>query len=264
MDVRNVIAAAVALGALGLVFGLVLAVTAKFFAVKTDERVASIVEVLPKANCGACGFAGCDAFASAVINGDAPPTGCSAGGNAVAQKIAAILGTEVDKREKMLAYVRCTGAHTVPKRYEYVGINSCFAAHKLSGGPLACVYGCLGFGDCASVCKFGALRVVQGNAVVDREKCTACGKCADACPRKLIEIIPAAATLAVGCSSRDKGGAVRENCSVGCIGCMLCKKACQHDAILFADNLAKIDQTKCIGCGECAAVCPRKIIHPLS
>lgn len=249
------------LGVLGAVFGLLLAIAAKKFAVSVDERQEKIVESLPGANCGGCGFAGCSAYASAVIAGEAPIGKCAAGGQEAAEKMAAIMGVEAGTVEKTVAFVRCTGGGEAQKKFEYYGISDCLAATKIGGnGPAACAYGCLGFGTCAAACPFGAMSVVNGVAHVDEEKCTGCMTCAEACPRGLITSKPYDAKVAVGCASKDKGAAVRAICGKGCIGCMLCVKACEHDAIHVADNLASIDWTKCVGCGACVEKCPRKII----
>ncbi len=257
----EILRAVLALGILGLAVGVLLAVASHFFAVRTDDRVEKIIAVLPGANCGGCGFAGCTAFANAVIRGEAPPSGCSAGGAPVAQNIAKILGVDVDTRERRVAHVYCSGGDVTARRFRYVGVDSCYAAARIAGGPVECTFACLGYGDCVKNCPFDAIHIVGGHALVDRDRCTGCGKCAAVCPRKTIALIPASATVSVNCSSRDRGAFVRSVCEAGCIGCRLCEKKCQHDAIHVADNLARIDYDKCTRCGECAAVCPRKIIR---
>ena len=216
---------------------------------------------MPGANCGGCGFAGCTAYANAVVKGEASPSACVAGGAAAAQGIAKILGVDVDTRERRVAHVYCSGGDLTARRFQYTGVQTCFAASRVANGPVECTFACLGFGDCVKACAFDAIRIENGHAFVDRDRCSGCGKCAATCPRKIIDLIPAAAPVAVDCSSRDRGAFVRSVCEAGCIGCMLCTKKCEHDAIHVADNLARIDYDKCIGCGECAKVCPRGIIH---
>ena len=249
------------LSILGLAVGGLLALAAHFFAVRTDDRVDRIVACLPGANCGGCGFAGCTAFAGAVVKGEASPSGCTAGGPAVARKVAAILGVDADTRERRVAHVFCSGGDVTARRFRYVGVESCFAAARVAGGPVECTFACLGYGDCVKACPFGAIRISGGHALVDRSICTGCGKCAAVCPRKTISLIPADAEISVNCSSRDRGAFVRSVCEAGCIGCRLCEKKCQHDAIHVTDNLARIDYDKCICCGECLEVCPRHIIR---
>ena len=257
----EILKAALTLGALGLIMGVLLAVASRIFAVHTDERVEEIVAILPGANCGGCGFAGCTAYANAVVKGEASPSACVAGGAAAAQGIAKILGVDVDTRERRVAHVYCSGGDLTARRFQYTGVQTCFAASRVANGPVECTFACLGFGDCVKACAFDAIRIENGHAFVDRDRCSGCGKCAATCPRKIIDLIPAAAPVAVDCSSRDRGAFVRSVCEAGCIGCMLCTKKCEHDAIHVADNLARIDYDKCIGCGECAKVCPRGIIH---
>jgi electron transport complex protein RnfB len=264
MDYMNIVYAVIALGTLGLVLGALLAVASKVFAVKTDRRVEKIIEVLPGANCGGCGFAGCGAFAGAVVSGAASPSGCTAVDAAVIEKIAAILGTTVQIPERKVAVIQCSGGGSILWRYEYVGIQSCFAAMRITGGPTECAYACLGLGDCVKACKFGSLRIERGVAAVTESLCVGCGICAKVCPRRLIDLLPAASTLrVVSCSSRDRGNITHSVCDAGCIGCGLCVKACEAGAITITDNLARIDPKLCVGCGKCETVCPRKIIHSM-
>ena len=257
----EILKAALTLGALGLIMGVLLAVASRIFAVHTDERVEQIAALLPGTNCGGCGFAGCSAYASAVVRGEASPSACVAGGAAAAQGIAKILGVDVDTRERRVAHVYCSGGDVTARRFQYTGVQSCFAASRVANGPVECTFACLGFGDCVKSCAFDAIHIEGGHAFVDRDRCTGCGKCASTCPRKIIGLIPAAAPISVNCSSRDRGAFVRSVCEAGCIGCTLCVKKCEHDAIHVVDNLARIDYEKCVGCGECLKVCPRGIIR---
>ena len=257
----SVWSAILTLSVLGLAVGVLLAAASHFFAVRTDDRVEKITACLPGANCGGCGFAGCGAFAGAVVKGEASPSGCVAGGPATARRIAAILGVDADTRERRVAHVFCSGGDVTARRFRYVGVQSCYAASRVAGGPVECTFACLGYGDCVKACPFGAIRIRDGHAFVDRDVCTGCGKCASVCPRKIITLIPAEAVISVNCSSRDRGAFVRSVCDAGCIGCRLCEKKCAHDAIHVTDNLAKIDYDKCVRCGECLEACPRHIIR---
>lgn len=247
---------------LGGALGIALAFASKVFAVKVDERVPKIVEVLPGANCGGCGYAGCSALADAIVRGEAPTSACSVGGAKAAAAIAGIMGVEATAGVKMRAQVMCSGSDSCAnQKYVYEGTHDCIAAAALGGGAKTCPNGCLGLGTCASVCPFGAISVKDGVAFVDKKKCTGCGKCTSACPKHIIKLIPYNAKYWVGCMSADNGKITRSYCDVGCIACRLCEKACEYGAITVSNFAASIDHTKCISCGKCAAACPRKIIH---
>lgn len=260
MVTLSILAPVLTLGSLGLFFGLLLAVSSKIFHVEQDERLPLILDVLPGANCGGCGYPGCSNFASAVIAGQAPCNGCLVGGDSVAAQVAGVMGQEAQACDRMVAHVNCRGGQNAKIKFEYQGISDCLAASKVGGGPLACNFGCLGMGTCQQACPFDAIRVVNGVAVVHADKCKACGKCVASCPRRLINLVYEKQDVFVSCSSHDRGPVLRENCNIGCIGCTLCQKTCKHDAIHVADNLASIDYSKCTNCGECVAVCPRKLI----
>lgn len=251
------------LGGMGAVFGLILAIAAKVFKVEVDPREEAIVGCLPGANCGGCGYPGCGGYAAAVAAGKAPVNACAAGGAKVAAQIASIMGVEAGDTVRSVAFVRCSGSvQHAQKKFDYVGIQDCQAASLLlSGGPNECAFGCLGFGSCEKACPFGAMSVKDGVAVVNKELCVGCMKCAAACPKKLIVKVPYDGEVHVPCASTEKGGVLRKYCDIGCIGCKLCEKACAHDAIHVNDNLACIDYSKCVSCGDCAAKCPRKLIH---
>ena len=190
--------AIVILGALAIVFGLVLAVAAKVFEVEVDPRLPEIQACLAGANCGGCGYPGCGGCAEAILAGKAPVTACAPAGAEGAAKIAAIMGMEAPSGEKMVAHVLCNGGTNAVKNFEYRGVQDCLAATKVCGGDaLACKYGCLGFGSCVAACKFDALHigpngaaVVDNVAVIDYTKCKNCTMCAKACPRNAIEPIP--------------------------------------------------------------------------
>lgn len=259
-----IISTVVVLAVAGLLMGLLLVFSGEKFKVETDPRESAVRECLPGNNCGACGYAGCDALAAAIAKGEAPVNGCPVGGAPVGDQVARVMGVEAGAaREKRVAFVRCAGTCDVTKNNcVYVGISTCEAAMTLPGkGVKACTYGCLGYGSCAAACQFDAIHVVNGVAVVDRTKCVACGKCVAACPQGLIEIVPDAAPLAVQCGNREKGPIVRKVCDAGCIGCGLCVRQCEHGAVTLQGNTAHIDYEKCVGCGKCAEKCPAKIIR---
>ena len=253
----------VVLGGLGLLFGLVLGFAAKKFAVEVDPREEAIVGCLPGANCGGCGFAGCGGYAAAVVKGEAPTNRCVAGGAAVAAQVAEIMGVSAESAVRSVAFVRCSGsAGKAQKKYDYAGIQDCRSAALLpGGGPKACAFGCLGLGSCVAACNFDAMHIVDGIAQVDRDKCVGCMACAQACPKHLIVKVPYDAQVNVPCASTEKGAGVRKICDVGCIGCKICEKTCEQDAIHVVDNVAVIDYDKCISCGKCAEKCPRHLIQ---
>lgn len=261
-SITNVLIAGAAVGVLGLILGIALGIFGKIFFVQVDEREEQVRECLPGNNCGGCGYAGCDGLASAIVNGAAPATGCPVANAEAHAAIAAILGLEVGAVEKKVAYVMCSGTcDKTERKYNYYGINDCRKAMFVPGqGDKLCSFGCLGFGSCVSACQFDAIHVVDGVAVVDKEKCVSCGKCVTACPKNLIELVPYSAPVAVACHSNDKGKDVRVACKTGCIACSICVKQCEFDAIHVENNLAKIDYEKCTGCGKCAQKCPQKVI----
>lgn len=256
---------AIMMGCIGLVLGALLAVASKIFAVKVDERAQEIASVLPGANCGSCGFAGCSAYASAVSEGKAKANCCSPGGQTVANEIARIMGVEAEAVETKIAVICCDGREEVAfSKYEYVGEEDCVAASKVQGGgEKACSFGCLGLGSCAKVCQNGAITIKDGIAHIDYEKCGGCGECAEVCPKKIIKIVPQKQKYVVKCASCEKGAAMKEKCTVGCIGCKICEKNCPAGAITVENNLAVIDNEKCIDCGLCVEKCPKKIIHTI-
>ena len=262
MNIGNIASAVCVVGGIGLVFGLLLAFAAHVFAVKKDERAEKISAVLPGANCGSCGYAGCGAYAEAVAAGNAPVNACTVGKSAVAEKIADIMGVEAGEVQECVARVMCAGDRaSVVYKFEYSGIEDCNAAAKFAGGAKKCESGCLGLGHCVHVCPFGAISIKRGVAVVDDELCQACGKCIKECPKKLIKLVPKNMRHWVLCSNPEMGKYVNQYCKKGCIGCKLCEKACAFDAIAVVDNHAVIDYNKCKNCGACARKCPRNVIH---
>ena len=240
---------------IGVIVGAGLVFTGKKFAVKVDEREVAVREKLPGNNCGACGFAGCDALAGAIAKGEAPVNACPVGGAPVAQAIGDIMGKTAGSMERKIAFVACKGTCGVTKNQgNYIGVKDCRTA-VLSGMNITdCNYGCLGFGSCAEVCPEKAISVRDGVAVVNRARCVSCGLCAKTCPRGLITLIPESRII------RVQGPIVRKVCSAGCIGCGLCVKQCESQAIEFDGTLARINPEKCVLCGKCAEKCPAKVI----
>lgn len=252
----------VLVGAVGLLLGIGLAVAAVVLAVPVDEKVTKIREALPGANCGACGYSGCDGYAEAVAAGKAEANRCVPGGAETAATVAEIAGVAAGEFVAKQAFVLCRGNcdNTKPK-YTYNGLQSCAAAALIFQGPGACNYGCIGMGDCVRVCEYDAIRVVDGLARVNPAKCSGCGKCAHACPKSIIKIMPTQVPSVVRCVNRDKGASTRKVCSAGCIGCKLCEKKCPVGAVSVTNNVAAIDPEKCTGCGACSDACPQKCIN---
>ncbi len=254
------------LSGMGLLFGLGLGYAGIKFKVEEDPKLPLIREALPGANCGGCGFPGCDGLADAILKSLAKPNACPVGGADTVIKISEVLGIKAEIKEKQVSFIKCRGnCNKSNFRYDYYGLLDCNAATQLAGGgSKSCSYGCLGGGSCVTACKFGAIDIVEGIAVVNRERCTACGMCVEACPKKLIELIPYKSGVKVNCNSNDNGKVVRGNCTVGCIGCKMCEKACEFDAVHVTDMLAKIDYNKCTECNACVKKCPMNTITSAS
>lgn len=255
-----ILLAVLVVAGLGLLFGLILAIASIVFAVPRNEKAEALREVLPGANCGACGYSGCDGYAAAMAEGQAAVGLCTPGGADVASACGALLGVEASLESKTCV-IRCGGCDTVAKKKaQYRGVASCKAASQFFGGDKLCAYGCLGYGDCAAVCEYGAIVIEDGLCRIDPHACKACGACTKACPKHLLSIVSGHTRAVVRCHSNDKGPAVLKACGKGCIGCKKCVKACEQDAIAVQDFLAVIDPEKCIGCGQCAEVCPNGCI----
>jgi RnfABCDGE-type electron transport complex B subunit len=244
---------------------------AQKFKVFEDPRIDDVEHALPGANCGGCGFAGCRAFAEACVKADGLSSlNCPVGGNDTMGGIADILGVEAVKRDPRVAYIRCNGTcdHR-PKTSSFDGATTCSIAASVYSGETDCQFGCLGYGDCFNVCEFDAvdLRAGLGVPLIIDNKCVACGKCVDACPKNLIELRKKSQKnrkIVVACRNKDKGGVAQKACNVACIGCGKCEKECKFDAITIENNLAFIDSDKCKLCRKCVTVCPTNSIIELN
>lgn len=265
MNFQEVLIAIAIVGGVGLFIGLFLGFFGKYFKVESDPREDQIIEVLPGNNCGGCGFPGCSGLAAAIVAGEAPVNGCPVGGAKVGDLVAQIMGVEASEAVKKVAFVKCAGTCDKTKsNYDYFGIRDCkMMAFVPDGGSKSCNYGCLGYGTCVKACQFDAISIVDGVAVVDKEKCVACGKCISECPKHLIELVNYDSSYAVSCNSKDKGPVCMKICESSCIGCGLCVRSCESGAISVTDFVAHIDQDKCTGCGKCAESCRRAAIKKL-
>lgn len=256
------IIAIVSMAILGGILGLVLAIASKAFHVQVDPRIEKIQDALPGANCGACGYPGCSAYAEAIVLKGAPTHLCAPGAGGCIAAIAAIMGVEATSTEPEFATVRCDGNGVRP-RFHYDGVRNCKAATVmgLAGSFQDCPYGCLGLGSCIEACPFGALFLNKERVVkVDEEKCTGCRKCVETCPRQLLRVDPESRTIFIRCNNRDKGAVANKMCNHACIACRKCEKECPFDAIHIEDNLAVIDYDKCKLCGKCVKACPKDLI----
>lgn len=259
------------LGLTGLAAALLLYLTAQKFKVEEDPRIDLVQEVLPGANCGGCGFAGCRALAEACVKADSlDGLLCPVGGAAVMQQVGSILGMEAAAADPMIAVVRCNGeCKARPRTSEYDGVKSCRVQNSLYVGETACPFGCLGCGDCVEACGFDAIHInpETGLPEVDEDKCVACGKCAKACPRNIIELRkkgPKGRRMVVECVNKDKGAVARKACLNACIGCGKCQKECKFEAITVENNVAYIDFNKCRLCRKCEEACPTGAIHAIN
>ena len=261
--------AAIVLGIIGLAGAVLLFLATKIFKTEENPLVDKVLEHLPGANCGGCGFAGCHALAEAIVKAGRVGEGltCTASSPAALKAIAQIVGGDVPEARPRMAVVRCNGScENAPAKVDYDGVKSCYFANALYAGESACPYGCLGCGDCVAACKFGALSLNDSTGLpeVNMGKCVACGTCVAACPRHIIELRyknPEGESFVVSCVNKEKGAVAKKNCAVACIGCGKCAKTCPCEAITIADNLAYIDDKKCQSCGQCVEVCPSGAIR---
>lgn len=269
-----VIYAVASLGVIGSAAAIILYFVAQQFKVIEDPRIDEVEEVLPSANCGGCGFAGCRAYAEATVDqaekqGNLDGLNCPVGGNEVMADVAKILGLEVEEQDPLIAVLRCNGSFkNSPKKVSYEGATSCAFVHNLFAGNGGCPYGCLGEGDCVKSCTFDAIHINPETGLPEvNDKCVACGACVEACPRDILELRPKGKKdrrIFVSCINQEKGGPAKKNCSVACIGCGKCFKVCKFDAITIENNLAYIDPLKCKLCRKCEPECPTGAIHELN
>lgn len=263
---RMIIESILVLAGLGLAFGIFLGFASKKFEIKRDPKIDEILKLLSGANCGACGYAGCQGYAEALVsNKDVPVNLCVPGQKAVADKIAEIMGkgTSEEKAEiksKKVSQLYCNGNNDNCHVKSSREVKSCKEAHSVKGGYKNCSYACFGTGDCSKACPVKAISMHHGLPKVDKEKCIGCGVCVKTCPQHLYELVDADKKVHVLCSSKYIAKDVLQKCKVGCIACKACEKACKLDAIHVSDNLARIDYPKCTQCGACVKVCPRKSI----
>lgn len=265
MDIAIIAKAVGALSLIGVLAALLLATASRKFHVDVDPAIEAVFEALPGSNCGACGNPSCFAVAEAIVAGDKPANTCVAGGQSVANAIGGILGKDAGDVKAVVSGRHCGGGINCSRSYGYAGVRSCTAANKLAGGPVACTYGCIGFGDCMRACPFDAIHMDErGLPVVDLDTCTGCGICVRECPRgqiKLLEMLPEKAPVIVRCNAHDKVKTRKTNCTMACIACKKCERACPSDAIHVIDMLAVVDYDKCTGCGTCVTVCPQNCIN---
>ena len=248
---------------LAVIFALLILIVSKFSHVEEDTTVIAVSENLAGANCGGCGYAGCEGFAKALCEGKASLSDCGATSNEGKAKIAQILNLEFTASEEVYAVVACAGGENAKEKYSYVGNDGCTAQSAYLGGKKCCPQGCIGEGTCESLCPFNAITVTNGVAHVEKALCVACGVCVRNCPKKLVRLIPKSSKVYVACSTTCRGKDVMNNCTAGCIGCGLCAKNCPENAITMIDNLPVIDYSKCSGCLTCVAKCPRKCIREI-
>lgn len=261
---NGIIYPVVVMGSLGLIFGVLLAFASQKFEVELDPRQLQVRAALPGANCGGCGYAGCDAYAEAIVADGAKINFCAPGGKALVEKLAVIMGLDAAAEEPRVAFLKCLGSsEKTVKDSVYVGIADCRQAAVVPGkGPNSCQFGCMGLGTCVRACVFGAMSLQNGLAVVNTEKCVGCGTCVASCPREVLTLVPRKTKVTVACNSTFRGPDVKKVCTAGCIGCTMCVRICPVQAVSMKVPmaLAEIDSQKCINCGLCAEKCPAKCI----
>lgn len=260
MDYTMIFIAVCIVAGIGLVIGLILSIASILMAVPKDEKVEAITEALPGANCGACGYSGCEGYAKALAKGEAKLGACSPGGEGCVKAIAEILGVEASAVDRKVALVHCMGScDNTDSKAQYQGIKSCAAAIA-AGGSGSCGFGCVGLGDCAEVCPYGAVSICNGVARIDADLCKGCSMCVNACPRHIISFVSYKEQTVVRCSNSDKGAQARKVCKSACIGCKKCEKVCASGAVTVNNFKAVVDAEKCTGCNLCIESCPQGCI----
>jgi len=259
---NTIIIAIISLSVIGLACAALITVASKMMFVKVDVRVEKLRNCLPGANCGACGYSGCEGYAEALARGEVASNLCPPGGTDVYNQINSILGVDgAEGLARKTAVVQCLGdSDTMVNKMEYVGMDTCFAVSQLFGGQGACTFGCIGFGDCAGVCPSNAICIEKGLARIDPRRCSGCGVCVKVCPPNVITVVIEPMYVAVMCKNTEKGAKLKDKCSKGCIGCMKCERECPSKAITVEESLAVIDHTRCDGCKICVDVCIKKCI----
>lgn len=265
-NINNIIIPVAVLGGLGVAFAALLSYASKVFHVAVNRKVEEVRNALPGANCGACGFPGCDGLAKAIALDGAPINKCPIGGQALIDALAVIMGQDAVESSKQVAVVLCQGTNErAGNKYDYEGIADCRSIAALQGGNKTCSYGCLGGGTCKDVCQFGAIQMIDGLAVIDKDKCTACLKCVEICPKQIIEMVPYEMESVVKCKSHDAGKVVRAACKVGCIGCKICEKQ-YPDGFKVENFLATAvydpENVDIEALDNAIAKCPTKCIYP--
>ena len=242
----SIVAAALFMAVLGILLAIVLATAGRFLHVQEDPRIDEVEEMLPHANCGACGLPGCRPFAEAVVKGDANPAGCTVSTADQVRMIADFLGVDISAGAKRIARLACAGgSHVARMRAVYAGLETCRAAAAAGGGGKACDWGCLGLGDCAAVCAFDAIHMnpFELPEVID-DRCVACNDCVEVCPRDLFSLEPVSHRLWVTCKSLAEGDQALEDCEVACTGCARCAADAPAGLIRIIDNLATVDYSR--------------------
>jgi len=261
----------VSLSLIGAIAAVILYVIAQKFKVIEDPRIDVVADLLPGANCGGCGYAGCRNLAEEIVKKeDLSGFSCPPGGNDTMKNIASALGLVASETDPLIAVLRCSGSKAnAPQKLIYDGATTCVYVNMLFAGESGCPYGCIGLGDCVVSCQFDAMYIDENTnlPVISNEKCVACGACVKACPRAIIELRKKGKKdrrIFVSCINKEKGAPARKNCTVACIGCGKCVKICKFEAITLENNLAYIDFNKCTLCRKCVDECPTSAIHELN
>ena len=258
---NTVVLSVIFLGCVSLFLGICIVLTSKLFKTYENPLIQTVTKLLPGANCGGCGRAGCSAFAKELVETRSTSMSCPVGGQSLREQLGSILGIKLQAATSSVARVLCQGNFNKSKiSGEYEGIKDCVAVKQAMHGSKLCPYSCIGYGTCKNTCKYGAISIVNGVAIVDDTKCVGCGECIRNCPMGCLALLPKDQKVFVACRSQDKGGVTRKLCETGCIGCGKCTRVCENGAITVTNFVSKIDYSKCTGCGKCYEVCPSHCI----